>query len=143
MQQLAMQGGKFETQLHESPSSASGLETVEFAIAGHAGTTPRALAKVASGGELARISLALSVIASRAARAPTLIFDKVDSSAVAEVVERHQMLCFTGLTQWPPAWPCATGSARPRRTAPPARTSPNWTRPKELKKSREFWAASS
>src|SRR5690606_12625056 len=75
MQQLAMQGGKFEAQLLESAPSAGGLETVEFAVAGHAGTTPRALAKVASGGELARISLALSVIASRAARVPTLIFD--------------------------------------------------------------------
>lgn len=110
MQQLAMQGGKFEVQLHESAASGGGLETVEFAVAGHAGTTPRALAKVASGGELARISLALSVIASRAARVPTLIFDEVDSGvggAVAEVVgrllrelgERHQVLCVTHLPQ--------------------------------------------
>ena len=79
-------------------------------IAGHAGTTPRPLAKVASGGELARISLALSVIASRAARVPTLIFDEVDSGiggAVAEVVgrllaelgQRHQVLCVTHLPQ--------------------------------------------
>ena len=68
------------------------------------------LAKVASGGELSRISLALSVIASRAARVPTLIFDEVDSGvggAVAEVVgkllrelgERHQVLCVTHLPQ--------------------------------------------
>ncbi|MEI2418182.1 DNA repair protein RecN [Orrella sp. JC864] len=110
MQQLAMQGGKFEVQLNEAPPSGAGLEAVEFAVAGHAGTTPRALAKVASGGELARISLALSVIASRAARVPTLIFDEVDSGvggAVAEVVgrllrelgERHQVLCVTHLPQ--------------------------------------------
>ncbi len=110
MQQLAMQGGKFDVQLADAAPSGAGLESVEFAVAGHAGTTPRALAKVASGGELARISLALSVIASRAARVPTLIFDEVDSGvggAVAEVVgrllrelgERHQVLCVTHLPQ--------------------------------------------
>src|SRR3546814_16343704 len=86
------------------------METIEFLVAGHAGVTPRPLAKVASGGELARISLALSVIASQAARVPTLIFDEVDAGiggAVAEVVgrllrqlgERHQVLCVTHLPQ--------------------------------------------
>ena len=79
-------------------------------MAGHAGTAARPLAKVASGGELARISLALSVIGSRAARVPTLIFDEVDSGiggAVAEVVGNllrelgalHQVLCVTHLPQ--------------------------------------------
>jgi DNA repair protein RecN (Recombination protein N) len=110
MQTLAMQGGGFEAALAESAPSAHGSETVEFRVAGHTGATPRALAKVASGGELSRISLALSVIASRAARVPTLIFDEVDSGvggAVAEVVgkllrelgERHQVLCVTHLPQ--------------------------------------------
>ncbi|MCW0209928.1 DNA repair protein RecN [Achromobacter veterisilvae] len=110
MQTLAMQGGKFEPVLGASAPSAHGNEQVEFLVAGHAGTTPRPLAKVASGGELSRISLALSVIASRAARVPTLIFDEVDSGvggAVAEVVgkllrelgERHQVLCVTHLPQ--------------------------------------------
>ena len=81
-----------------------------MSMAVSAGATPRPLAKVASGGELSRISLALSVIASRAARVPTLIFDEVDSGvggAVAEVVgkllrelgERHQVLCVTHLPQ--------------------------------------------
>ena len=79
MQTLAMQGGKFEPTLAAAAPSAHGNEHVEFLVAGHAGTTPRPLAKVASGGELSRISLALSVIASRAARVPTLIFDEVDS----------------------------------------------------------------
>src|SRR5690606_30058418 len=71
---------------------------------------PRPLAKVASGGELARLSLALSVIASQAAQVPTLIFDEVDTGiggAVAEVVgrllhqlgSRHQVLCVTHLPQ--------------------------------------------
>lgn len=110
MQTLAMQGGQFDVGIEPSAATASGTDQVEFLVAGHAGTTPRPLSKVASGGELARISLALSVIASRAARVPTLIFDEVDSGiggAVAEVVgnllrelgTRHQVLCVTHLPQ--------------------------------------------
>lgn len=110
MQTLAMQGGRFQVELNPAQPSAHGNETVEFLVAGHAGTRPRPLAKVASGGELARISLALSVIASQAARVPTLIFDEVDTGvggAVAEVVgrllkqlgHRHQVLCVTHLPQ--------------------------------------------
>jgi len=110
MQALAMEGGQFSVSLVEGPASAQGNDVVEFLVAGHAGTTPKPLAKVASGGELARISLALSVIASRAARVPTLIFDEVDSGiggAVAEVVGnllrelglRLQVLCVTHLPQ--------------------------------------------
>lgn len=110
MQTLAMEGGQFSITLSEGPASAQGQDLIEFLVAGHAGTAPKPLAKVASGGELARISLALSVIASRAARVPTLIFDEVDSGiggAVAEVVGnllrelglRHQVLCVTHLPQ--------------------------------------------
>ena len=91
-------------------ASASGLEQVEFLVAGHAGVAPRPLAKVASGGELARIALAISVITSNATTTPTLIFDEVDSGiggAVAEVVGRllkrlgqeRQVLCVTHLPQ--------------------------------------------
>jgi DNA repair protein RecN (Recombination protein N) len=110
MQALAMQGGRFEVAVENAAPSAHGDDAVEFLVAGHAGTSPRPLGKVASGGELSRISLALSVIASRAARVPTLIFDEVDSGvggAVAEVVgrllgelgQRHQVLCVTHLPQ--------------------------------------------
>jgi len=110
MQTLAMQGGRFEPIITPAAASAHGSDHIEFLVAGHAGTTPRPLGKVASGGELSRISLAISVIASRAARVPTLIFDEVDSGvggAVAEVVgqllkelgERHQVLCVTHLPQ--------------------------------------------
>ncbi len=110
MQTLAMQGGRFDIALSTCPPGPHGTETVEFLVAGHAGTTPRPLSKVASGGELARISLALSVIASQAARVPTLIFDEVDTGiggAVADVVgrllrelgDRHQVLCVTHLPQ--------------------------------------------
>ena len=110
MQTLSMAGGVFEIALLPCEPLASGLEEVEFRVAAHPGATPRALAKVASGGELARISLAISVIASAATTVPTLIFDEVDSGiggAVAEVVGRllrklgntRQVLCVTHLPQ--------------------------------------------
>src|SRR5690606_23286937 len=110
MQELSMAGGRFDIALHACEPTSSGLEQVEFLVAGHAGTTPRPLAKVASGGELARISLAISVIASSATATPTLIFDEVDSGiggGVAEVVGRllrklgreRQVLCVTHLPQ--------------------------------------------
>lgn len=110
MQELAMQGGAFEVHLEPAAPGPHGKESVEFRVAGHEGTPLRPLSKVASGGELARLSLALSVIASQAARVPTLIFDEVDTGiggAVAEVVGRllqqlglrHQVLCVTHLPQ--------------------------------------------
>ncbi|MBY4895821.1 DNA repair protein RecN [Cupriavidus sp. AU9028] len=111
MQGLSMAGGSFSVALHPLEDGAShGLEQVEFMVAGHAGVTPRPLAKVASGGELARISLAIAVITSEAAPTPTLIFDEVDTGiggAVAEVVGRRlqelgharQVLCVTHLPQ--------------------------------------------
>jgi DNA repair protein RecN (Recombination protein N) len=111
MQDLSMAGGQLEIALIPlSEGGSNGLEQIEFLVAGHAGSTPRALAKVASGGELARISLAISVITSKASFTPTLIFDEVDAGiggAVAETVgkllrqlgESHQILCVTHLPQ--------------------------------------------
>ncbi|MCE2859882.1 MAG: DNA repair protein RecN [Oxalobacteraceae bacterium] len=110
MQDLSMSGGRFDIALQACEPAAHGQEQVEFLVAGHAGTTPRPLAKVASGGELARIALAISVIASSATATPTLIFDEVDSGiggGVAEVVGRllkrlgqdRQVLCVTHLPQ--------------------------------------------
>ena len=111
MQDLSMVGGKIEIALTPlSEGGSHGLEQVEFLVAGHAGSTPRSLAKVASGGELARISLAISVITSKASFTPTLIFDEVDAGiggAVAETVgkllhqlgQSHQILCVTHLPQ--------------------------------------------
>lgn len=110
MQDLSMTGGRFDIALHPCEPAAYGLDQVEFMVAAHAGTAPRALAKVASGGELARISLAISVITSSATATPTLIFDEVDSGiggGVAEVVGRllkrlgqdRQVLCVTHLPQ--------------------------------------------
>ena len=111
MQDLSMAGGRLEIALTALPEGGShGLEQIEFLVAGHAGSTPRSLAKVASGGELARISLAISVITSKASFTPTLIFDEVDAGiggAVAETVgkllhqlgQSHQILCVTHLPQ--------------------------------------------
>ncbi|MDF3035751.1 MAG: recN, partial [Paucimonas sp.] len=110
MQDLSMAGGRFEVALHPGEPAAYGLEQIEFQVAAHPGTPPRPLAKVASGGELARISLAISVITSHASATPTMIFDEVDTGiggGVAEVVGRllkrlgqdRQVLCVTHLPQ--------------------------------------------
>lgn len=92
MQQLGMAGGRFEVALETLPEPQSGgLEAVDFLVAGHAGSTPRPLAKVASGGELSRIALAIAVTTSQLGGADTLIFDEVDAGvggAIAETVGR-------------------------------------------------------
>ena len=92
MQGLGMQGGKFDVALHPLEQAAQyGLEQAEFLVAGHSGTTPRPVGKVASGGELSRIALAIAVTTSQLGEAQTLIFDEIDSGvggAVAETVGR-------------------------------------------------------
>ena len=92
MQGLGMQGGQFAVALNmlEQPAQY-GLEQAEFLVAGHSGSTPRPVGKVASGGELSRIALAIAVTTSQLGEAQTLIFDEVDSGvggAVAETVGR-------------------------------------------------------
>lgn len=110
MQALSMQGGRLDILIEPTAPTASGTEQIEFLVAGHAGVEARPLSRVASGGELARISLAISVIASTAQQTATLIFDEVDAGiggAVAEVVGRllrqlsatSQVLCVTHLPQ--------------------------------------------
>ena len=111
MQTLGLQGGRFEVSLAklEEPQS-HGWEQVEFLVAGHAGVTARPVGKVASGGELSRIALAISVATSQLGQAPTLIFDEVDSGiggAVAHTVGQllrqlgrdRQVLAVTHLPQ--------------------------------------------
>ncbi|WP_181179005.1 DNA repair protein RecN [Methylibium rhizosphaerae] len=92
MQQLGMAGGRFEVALSVLAEPQShGLESAEFLVAGHEGSTPRPLGKVASGGELSRIALAIAVTTSELGEAGTLIFDEIDSGvggAVAETVGR-------------------------------------------------------
>jgi DNA repair protein RecN (Recombination protein N) len=92
MQGLGMKGGRFEVTLQKLDApTQGGLEEVGFQVAGHAGSTPRPVGKVASGGELSRIALAIAVTTSRLGTAPTLIFDEVDAGiggAVAETVGR-------------------------------------------------------
>lgn len=111
MQDLGMQGGQFLVQLEPSAQPMqSGLEDVAFLVAGHAGSTPRPVGKVASGGELSRMALAIAVTTSQLGTAQTLIFDEVDSGvggAVAETVGRlmqqlgvdRQVLAVTHLPQ--------------------------------------------
>jgi DNA repair protein RecN (Recombination protein N) len=111
MQMLAMQGGCFSVALLPLvEGNAHGLESVEFQVAANPGVPMRNMAKVASGGELSRISLAIQVATSQIACVPTLIFDEVDSGIggrVAEIVGRllkqlgrnYQVLCVTHLPQ--------------------------------------------
>lgn len=111
MRQLALASGNFEIALLPLEAGAAfGLEQVEFRVGGLAGTEARPLAKVVSGGELSRISLAIQVVTSRSASVPTLIFDEVDvgiGGGVAEIVGRllhelgaeRQVLCVTHLPQ--------------------------------------------
>ena len=89
MQQLGMAGGRFEVALLPQPEPQSfGLENVELRVAGHTGSTPRALAKVASGGELSRLALAIAVTTSAGgASVPTLIFDEIDSGVGGNVAD--------------------------------------------------------
>jgi DNA repair protein RecN (Recombination protein N) len=113
MQALGMPGGVFATRVepHDPPVfSANGNDEIEFLVSANPGLPPRPLAKVASGGELSRISLALQVAAVEAAHLPCLVFDEVDAGvggAVAEMVGRQlhelagkgQVLCVTHLPQ--------------------------------------------
>jgi DNA repair protein RecN (Recombination protein N) len=111
MQDLAMKGGRFDVALEPTPAAASfGRETVAFRIATHPKQPLAPLSRVASGGELSRVALAIHVAASDAGAVPTLVFDEVDAGiggAVAATVgrmlqtlaERRQVLCVTHLPQ--------------------------------------------
>ncbi|HWT29098.1 MAG TPA: DNA repair protein RecN [Methylophilaceae bacterium] len=110
MQRLALAGGSFVVELARQAPAAHGLEQVEFLVAGHAGVAPRPLSKVASGGELARISLAIRVVTAQQGDIPTMIFDEVDvgiGGGVAEIVGqllgqlggKRQVLVITHLPQ--------------------------------------------
>ncbi|HRP23852.1 MAG TPA: DNA repair protein RecN [Thauera sp.] len=110
MQTLAMAGGRFDVALEPCEPAPSGVETVEFRVAANPGQALRSMAKVASGGELSRIGLAIQVMSSRDSAVPTLIFDEVDvgiGGRVAEIVGKllarlgkdRQVLCVTHLPQ--------------------------------------------
>jgi DNA repair protein RecN (Recombination protein N) len=112
MQELGMGGGKFSIAVEADKErfTAKGMDQVEFMVSANKGQPEKPLAKVASGGELSRISLAIQVIAAQATAIPTMIFDEVDSGiggGVAEIVGRQlrtlaakrQVLCVTHLPQ--------------------------------------------
>jgi DNA repair protein RecN (Recombination protein N) len=111
MQQLAMAGGRFSVALKElSEPGSAGAEGIEFEVTSHASLPLRPLARVASGGELSRVSLAVQMVAAAGSPVGTLVFDEVDSGiggAVAETIgrslrklgKRRQVLCVTHLPQ--------------------------------------------
>ena len=113
MQELGMPGGSFAVDIRalDAPGpSPNGADRVEFVVSTGVGQPPRPLSKVASGGELSRISLAIQVSSVRGSAAPTLVFDEADvgiGGRVAEIVGRqlralgelHQILCVTHLAQ--------------------------------------------
>ncbi len=111
MQQLGMEGGKFVIEIESSqPPSRHGIDSIRYRVSTNPGQSPKPLAKVASGGELSRISLAIQVIMSETSHIPTLIFDEVDSGVgggVAEIVGKklrllgndRQVFCVTHLPQ--------------------------------------------
>ncbi|HMN21630.1 MAG TPA: DNA repair protein RecN [Ottowia sp.] len=111
MQQLGMAGGVFEVRLEPTREPAAhGLESTSFCVAAHAGATPRPIERVASGGELSRLALAIAVTTSTLGPAATLVFDEVDAGvggAVAATVgallhrlgRDRQVLCVTHLPQ--------------------------------------------
>jgi len=113
MQTLGMPGGVFEIAvraLDSNAANAHGADEIEFLVSANPGQPPRPLAKVASGGELSRISLAIQVAAAQSDALPCLVFDEVDAGVgggVAEIVgrqlhtlgERAQVLCVTHLPQ--------------------------------------------
>lgn len=114
MQSLGMQGGRFEIQVESSEDTSQfsqlGIDRVQFLVSANPGQPVKALNKVASGGELSRISLAIQVILTESNPIPTLIFDEVDSGiggGIAEIVGRklrliaanRQVFCVTHLPQ--------------------------------------------
>ena len=111
MQALAMTGGRLEIALAALAAPASfGLEQIEFRVAAHAKQAVGPLSRIASGGELSRIALAIQVVTSEVGHVPTLVFDEVDAGiggAVAATVGklmqslggRRQVLCVTHLPQ--------------------------------------------
>ncbi|GMR16153.1 MAG: DNA repair protein RecN [Gammaproteobacteria bacterium] len=113
MQELGMEGGVFEVALKPFATEsfhANGNEQIEFLVSANPGSPAKSLSKVASGGEISRISLAIQVIAAESTRIPTLIFDEVDvgiGGRVAEIVGRklkqlashRQVICVTHLAQ--------------------------------------------
>ena len=112
MRELGMPGGRFATEVSSNPEhfSESGSDTVAFQVSANPGQPIKPLARVASGGELSRIALAIQVVAARASAIPCLIFDEVDAGVgggVAEILGRYlrslgasrQVLCVTHLAQ--------------------------------------------
>ncbi len=154
MQALGMPGGVFTTRVEpQDPPvfSAHGNDEIEFLVSANPGQPPRPLAKVASGGELSRISLALQVAAVEAAHLPCLVFDEVDAGvggAVAEMVGRQlhalaakgQVLCVTHLPQVASQSDHQLRVSKHVTAARPARRSKSWMKRPASKNWPACWA---
>lgn len=110
LRELAMADPKFEVRLIPKLSVADGQETIEFHFSANAGEAPRSLARIASGGEISRLMLALKTLLAGKAGVPTLIFDEVDTGLsgrtaavmarkLEELAQYHQILVITHLPQ--------------------------------------------
>lgn len=112
LKQLAMENARFDISLNVAPTQPTrhGNEEVEFLIATHPGQSPKALSKIASGGELSRISLAIQVVTAQTSTTPTMVFDEVDvgiggptgdvvGQLLRELGEQGQVICVTHLAQ--------------------------------------------
>ncbi len=110
LERLSMAGSQLQIDFTPGEPAAHGIDHVDFKLAGHTGTQARSIAKVASGGELSRIGLAISVAAAKVTHIASLIFDEADAGvggAVAQVIgdlmrelgQEHQVLCVTHLPQ--------------------------------------------
>lgn len=113
MQSLAMEGGFFQISLTsdpDTPGGRTGRETISFEVSTNRGMPAQAIGKIASGGELSRISLAIQVVVSDLATVPTLVFDEVDvgvggktaatvGTLLRQLAASHQIICITHLPQ--------------------------------------------
>lgn len=111
LQQLSMKNALFEISIqHHNKPHPSGLDEIEFLISTNPGQTVKPLAKVASGGELSRISLSIQVVTAQSSSIPTLVFDEVDvgiGGSTADIVgkllrklgQQGQVICVTHLPQ--------------------------------------------
>jgi len=110
LRELGMGKARFDVEINQGEMTSTGIDEVEFLVAPNVGEDLKLINRIASGGEISRIMLALKTILARADRIPTLIFDEIDTAIggrIAQVVGRkmkalfpaHQVICITHLPQ--------------------------------------------
>lgn len=110
LQDLAMAHAQFEVAIHPKPMDSTGIDAIEFLFSANPGEPPRPLSKIASGGEMSRVMLALKAVLANASPVPTLVFDEIDAGLggrtayhvgekLAHLAEHFQIICITHLPQ--------------------------------------------